>query len=53
MACHAVIPAAGVGKRFGAGMPKQYLTLAGRSIQQHTLDRLSAMPEISQLVVAI
>ncbi|MEK6788458.1 MAG: 2-C-methyl-D-erythritol 4-phosphate cytidylyltransferase [Pseudomonadota bacterium] len=53
MACHAVIPAAGVGKRFGAGMPKQYLMLAGRSIQQHTLDRLGAMSEISQIVVAI
>lgn len=50
---HAVIPAAGVGKRFGAGMPKQYLMLAGRCIQQHTLDRLAAMPEISQLVVAV
>lgn len=53
MACHAVIPAAGAGKRFGAGMPKQYLSLAGRSIQQHTLDRLSAMAEISQIVVSI
>lgn len=53
MACHAVIPAAGVGKRFGAGMPKQYLPLAGRCIQQHTLDRLCAMTAISQIVVAI
>ncbi|MES2909163.1 MAG: 2-C-methyl-D-erythritol 4-phosphate cytidylyltransferase [Pseudomonadota bacterium] len=53
MACHAVIPAAGVGKRFGAGMPKQYLQLAGRCIQQHTLDRLCAMTAISQIVVAI
>lgn len=51
--CHAVIPAAGVGKRFGAEVPKQYLTLAGRCIQQHTLDRLAGMPEIRQLVVAI
>ena len=53
MACHAVIPAAGVGKRFGAGMPKQYLQLAGCCIQQHTLDRLCAMPEIHQIVVVI
>lgn len=53
MVCHAVIPAAGVGKRFGADVAKQYLQLAGRSIQQHTLDRLIAMPEISQIVVAI
>lgn len=53
MRCHAVVPAAGAGKRFGAGMPKQYLPLAGRSIQQHTLDRLSAMPELSAVVVAV
>ena len=53
MVCHAVIPAAGVGKRFGADVAKQYLQLAGRSIQQHTLDRLSAITEISQIVVAI
>lgn len=53
MPCHAVIPAAGAGKRFGAAIPKQYLTLAGRCIQQHTLDRLAGMAEISQIVVAV
>lgn len=53
MPCHVVVPAAGVGKRFGAGLPKQYLALAGCTIQQHTLDRFAAMPEISQIVVAI
>ena len=53
MRCHAVVPAAGAGKRFGAGIPKQYLLLAGRSIQQHTLDRLSAMPELASVAVAV
>jgi 2-C-methyl-D-erythritol 4-phosphate cytidylyltransferase len=53
MAFHAVIPAAGVGKRFGSSLPKQYLALAGSCIQTHTLDRLSAMPELSLLVVAV
>jgi 2-C-methyl-D-erythritol 4-phosphate cytidylyltransferase len=53
MAFHAVIPAAGVGKRFGTSLPKQYLALAGSCIQTHTLDRLSAMPELSLLVVAV
>ena len=53
MPFHAVIPAAGVGKRFGAALPKQYLMLAGSCIQAHTLNRLSAIPEFSQLVVAI
>jgi 2-C-methyl-D-erythritol 4-phosphate cytidylyltransferase len=53
MAFHAVVPAAGVGKRFGSSVPKQYLALAGSCIQTHTLDRLSAMPELSRLVVAV
>lgn len=53
MAAHAVIPAAGAGKRFGAVLPKQYLPLAGQAIQQHTLDRLAAMSELASIVVAI
>lgn len=35
-----VVPAAGRGARMGAGRPKQYLELAGRSVMQHTLSRL-------------
>jgi len=53
MAAHAVVPAAGAGRRFGAGLPKQYLSLAGQTIQQHTLDRLSALSELDRIVVAI
>lgn len=53
MAVHAVIPAAGAGRRFGADLPKQYLPLAGMPIQQHTLDRLSAIPAIAHLVVPV
>lgn len=34
--------AGGMGKRLGAGMPKQMLPLAGRPILAHTLDRLLA-----------
>lgn len=53
MPVHAVIPAAGAGRRFGADLPKQYLPLAGLAIQQHTLDRLAAMPELTHIVVAV
>lgn len=53
MACHAVVPAAGAGRRFGAAVPKQYLMLAGRTLMQHTLDRLAAMPDIARVMVAI
>ncbi|KAA2285765.1 2-C-methyl-D-erythritol 4-phosphate cytidylyltransferase [Arenimonas fontis] len=33
----AVLPAAGRGLRFGAGLPKQYLELAGRPLIEHSL----------------
>jgi 2-C-methyl-D-erythritol 4-phosphate cytidylyltransferase len=35
-----VVPAAGQGRRMGAGRPKQYLPLAGRPVMAHTLARL-------------
>lgn len=49
----AVVPAAGVGARMGAGVPKQYLTVAGQSIIARTLARLAAHPRIAGLVVAV
>ena len=51
--CWAVVPAAGVGARMGADRPKQYLPLAGRSVIEHSLDRLLDHPRISGGVVAI
>lgn len=38
-----VVPAAGVGKRFGSDIPKQYLTLAGKRVVEHTLERLLSL----------
>tara|TARA_R110001606_G_scaffold13274_5_gene57899 strand:+ start:4507 stop:5229 length:723 start_codon:yes stop_codon:yes gene_type:complete len=52
-AIYAVVPAAGVGARMGAGLPKQYLTLAGRTLAEHTLSRLLAFAPIRQVVVAV
>ncbi len=49
----AVVPAAGVGQRMGADRPKQYLPLAGKTVIEHTLQRLCAIPEIRAVVVAI
>lgn len=41
-----VVPAAGRGQRMGAGLPKQYLPLAGRPVLAHTLARLhQAFPQ--------
>lgn len=49
----AVVPAAGVGSRMGAALPKQYLPLAGSCILQVTLDKLLSVAEIGTVVVAL
>lgn len=51
--CYALVPAAGVGERSGAGMPKQYVTLAGRPMLAHTLAALAAVPRIAQTLVVL
>ncbi len=49
----AVLPAAGVGKRMGGPVPKQYLDLAGRPVIAHTLSRLLAHDKIQAVAVAL
>jgi 2-C-methyl-D-erythritol 4-phosphate cytidylyltransferase len=48
-----VVPAAGRGSRFGGAIPKQYLPLYGRSVLQHTLQRLLGHAAVSGAVVAL
>ncbi|MBL1376674.1 2-C-methyl-D-erythritol 4-phosphate cytidylyltransferase [Zobellella iuensis] len=48
----AVVPAAGVGKRMAAGLPKQYLPLLGSTVLEHTLNRLLEHPAIGRVIVA-
>jgi len=48
-----IVPAAGIGERMDAGIPKQYLVLAGKTILQHTLERfLSLNPDRVVVVVS-
>lgn len=49
----AVVPAAGVGKRMQANKPKQYLPLAGKTVLEHTLNRLLMADVFSAISVAI
>ncbi|UOO82576.1 2-C-methyl-D-erythritol 4-phosphate cytidylyltransferase [Uruburuella testudinis] len=49
----ALIPAAGVGARFGAGKPKQYVQIHGQTVLQHTLDIFSAHPQIDYIAVIL
>ncbi|MFN3714605.1 MAG: 2-C-methyl-D-erythritol 4-phosphate cytidylyltransferase [Alcanivoracaceae bacterium] len=49
---YALVPAAGVGTRMAASLPKQYLTLRGSTVAEQTLSRLLAFAPIQQIVVA-
>ena len=48
----AIIPAAGLGTRMGADLPKQFLELDGVPLVVFTLRRLSACPEIGEFYIA-
>ncbi|HOA95332.1 MAG TPA: 2-C-methyl-D-erythritol 4-phosphate cytidylyltransferase, partial [Quisquiliibacterium sp.] len=51
--CWAVVPAAGVGTRVGAAVPKQYLDLAGRSVLEWSLAPLLAADWIERVVLVL
>ena len=48
-----VVPAAGVGNRMQADRPKQYLQLAGKTVIEHTLERLMQSGILERIAVAI
>lgn len=47
-----VIPAAGIGSRMGASVPKQYIEVDGMSILRRTVFAFAQVPYIVQLIVA-
>ncbi|PTQ88327.1 2-C-methyl-D-erythritol 4-phosphate cytidylyltransferase [Agitococcus lubricus] len=47
------MPAAGTGKRFGADKPKQYLALGQKTVMQCTVDRLTQLSQIQQVIIPI
>lgn len=49
----ALVPAAGSGRRFGGGIPKQYLQAAGKPLVEHALDALLSHPAIDGVVIAL
>lgn len=46
-----LIPAAGTGKRMGAAIKKQYLTLGDRPILAHTVSRFEQAPQIDDIYI--
>ncbi|WP_325891740.1 2-C-methyl-D-erythritol 4-phosphate cytidylyltransferase [Grimontia sp. NTOU-MAR1] len=49
----AIVPAAGVGKRMRADLPKQYLTIEDKTLLEHTVHYLLEHPSINKVVIAI
>jgi len=50
---YAVVPAAGSGRRMASDVPKQYLPLAGRTVIEHTLERIAGHGAICRVAIAV
>ncbi len=48
-----VVPAAGVGKRMGADIPKQYLPLGESTVIQQTLEKLQKVKQLEAVVLCL
>ncbi|MBI1421950.1 MAG: 2-C-methyl-D-erythritol 4-phosphate cytidylyltransferase [Gammaproteobacteria bacterium] len=53
MSCWVIVPAAGIGRRMRSEIPKQYLPLDGYTVLEHSLTRLSVMPAVREIIVAL
>ena len=49
----AVMPAAGVGQRFGAELPKQYLRLHNKTVLEHAVEAVWQAPMLKAMVVCV
>lgn len=49
----AVVPAAGVGRRMNTDIPKQYLEIRGKTLMEHTVQRLLDFPLLEKIVVVL
>lgn len=49
----AIVPAAGKGSRFGDPLPKQYHALLGKTVIEHTIDKLDTFGQFEKIAVAI
>ena len=48
-----VVPAAGVGRRMGTQVPKQYLTISTQTVLEHTLSRLLEVDCLNNIIVVL
>ena len=49
----AVVPAAGIGRRFAGDRPKQYVALGARPVIAHVVAKLAAVRRLAGIVVAV
>jgi 2-C-methyl-D-erythritol 4-phosphate cytidylyltransferase len=49
----AVVLGGGTGTRFGAALPKQLLTLRGRTLVEHCVAAFASVPEISEILLVM
>lgn len=50
---YAVVPAAGIGSRVGAGQPKQYIKILGKTILEHTVSCLLDANVFTKIIIAV
>ena len=48
-----VVVAAGSGTRLGAGIPKAFVRVGGRSLLAHAVDRIAGLPSLAGLIVVL
>src|SRR6185295_13289227 len=49
----AIIVAAGEGKRFGGEIPKQFVTIQGKPLIIHTIERFAQCSEIDEIILVL
>lgn len=49
----AILLAGGVGSRLGSALPKQFLTIAGKSVLEHSIDAFHDSPAIDEIAIVV
>ena len=50
---YGIILASGTGSRYGSGIPKQFIKIAGKTILEHTIDIFEKAKEIDDIIIVI
>ena len=53
MSVSVIIAAGGQGTRLGAGVPKQWLAIGGRSLLERSIAAFDAHPRVTELVIVV